>query len=650
MRRLDRDHEYPSPPLAGCPLDPGTELGETNHQGATAASNPNAGWTEAMPSAGGHYFANVIAGDTDGYNAWAIEDDTSDGGQFHGYSRNVDAVTNAQAFEQGWVMTTRAKLVSGTQMSTYLLAYLGTNTFRYLPYIYFSGDGDIVVREYGQPEAVLPQAQFDPEAYHLYELVYDPAVTNEAECTSRGFAANCAAKLYVDGTDQGWYYPYTFPGATDSTAALQWGSGSSGGQAHLRYNLVHWALLDDCSRQDYFYRELTPEDGQVVYLKMDEESGNVLTDSSGNENHGTTNGAVADGRFCRGQAFVESGSQGISIPSPADHPTLEFGTGSFSVMGWAKFDDYTYPRTSFVAKNGHGCYFGDGRDGWVPGWEIGHGFREGGSDVCIRDSDNNKARSALQYNAGSRPADLLGSWAHYAFVFDRESHRVFVYINGVQQTDTLDISAVTGSVNNDQPFTIGTLYGWKTEGQLDEYRMYNRAVDSAQIAEIAAIVPEMADGCPVFDPTPGYAACPAFVSDGMTFFVNSYDANSWTDGMTWIDVSGTSAPAVGRIPGLFGSACDCFAGSGECTPDCPDSMLDLTGGEGGSTGMTVYNNIPSMPGMTVTSTQPVYNNRNYYYIPYLFDGGWQVNAHTTYYLAAVALRIRSPSTSVGRLP
>ena len=111
--------------------------------------------------------------------------------------------------------------------------------------------------------------------------------------------------------------------------------------------------------------------------------------------------------------------------------------------------------------------------------------------------------------------------------------------------------------------------------------MYNRAVDSAQIAEIAAIVPEMADGCPVFDPTPGYAACPAFVSDGMTFFVNSYDANSWTDGMTWIDVSGTSAPAVGRIPGLFGSACDCFAGSGECTPDCPDSMLDLTGGEGG---------------------------------------------------------------------
>jgi len=156
MRRLDRDHQYPSPPLSGCPLNPGTALGETNHQGATAASNPNAGWIEAMPTADVHFFGNVISGDTGGYNAWAVEDDTSDAGQFHGYSRNLDVATNVQAFEQGWVMTTRAKLVSGTQMSTYLLAYLGTGTFRYLPYIYFNGNGDIVVREYGQPEAVLP--------------------------------------------------------------------------------------------------------------------------------------------------------------------------------------------------------------------------------------------------------------------------------------------------------------------------------------------------------------------------------------------------------------------------------------------------------------------------------------------------------------
>ena len=165
-------------------------------------------------------------------------------------------------------------------------------------------------------------------------------------------------------------------------------------------------------------------DGLVLHLHLDEESGTTAVDSSGNGNDGTTSGVVVEANFCRARAFAGdwldsfeevrtassgmNGPQGINIPSSSGHPTLEFGTGSFSVMGWAKFDDYTYPRTSFVSKNGHGCYFGDGRAGWNPGWEIGHGFNPVGSDVCIRDSDDNRARGALQYDTGSRPVDLLG--------------------------------------------------------------------------------------------------------------------------------------------------------------------------------------------------------------------------------------------------
>ena len=126
----------------------------------------------------------------------------------------------------------------------------------------------------------------------------------------------------------------------------------------------------------------------------------------------------------KSDAVADDGPQGISI---ASGPSLEFGMGSFSVMGWAKFEDYAYPRTSFVAKNGHGCYFhrasehssGIARAGWNPGWEIGHGFNAEGSDVCIRDSADQKARAGIRYDAGSRPLDLQGQWAHYAFVFDR---------------------------------------------------------------------------------------------------------------------------------------------------------------------------------------------------------------------------------------
>ena len=71
-------------------------------------------WIEANPTNSAHYFANAISGDTGGYNAWGVQDDTSDGGQYHGFSLNIDEDVNAAAFQSGWVSTTRAKLVSGT--------------------------------------------------------------------------------------------------------------------------------------------------------------------------------------------------------------------------------------------------------------------------------------------------------------------------------------------------------------------------------------------------------------------------------------------------------------------------------------------------------------------------------------------------------
>jgi hypothetical protein len=96
--------------------------------------------------------------------------------------------------------------------------------------------------------------------------------------------------------------------------------------------------------------------------------------------------------------------------------------------------------------------------------------------------------------------DLLGKWTHYAFVFDRVAGRVFAYINGQVQADIMDISNVVGSVNNGEQFTIGTLYGWKTDGQLDEYRMYNRAIDGAEVSMVYKHMPPMPAGCPAAVP------------------------------------------------------------------------------------------------------------------------------------------------------
>ena len=61
---------------------------------------------------------------------------------------------------------------------------------------------------------------------------------------------------------------------------------------------------------------------------------------------------------------------------------------------------------------------------------------------------------------------------------------MFAYINGKKQSNTLDISAVQGSVDNTKALEFGTLYGWKTKGTLDEYRVYNTALDEYEVAAI----------------------------------------------------------------------------------------------------------------------------------------------------------------------
>jgi len=56
------------------------------------------------------------------------------------------------------------------------------------------------------------------------------------------------ATMYVDGVSVGAYYPYTFDESRISGSeggTITWGSGSSGGQAHLRWN---WGKGDRCFR------------------------------------------------------------------------------------------------------------------------------------------------------------------------------------------------------------------------------------------------------------------------------------------------------------------------------------------------------------------------------------------------------------------
>ena len=221
--------------------------------------------------------------------------------------------------------------------------------------------------------------------------------------------------------------------------------------------------------------------GLIGHWRMDEQTGNEVADDSGYENHGSASGPVPSlSKFSRGRYFNSDGI--ISIPNAA---VLNFGLSSFSVSGWAKILDVAYPRTTFAVKKGHGCYFGSGRQGWVPGWETAHGYQAKGLRVCIRDKENRLVDTTIEFDDGVQPAQLIGQWVHYVVVFDREQQKkVFAYVNGKKQSNRVDISPVKGSVDNDKALEFGTLYGWKTKGTLDEYRVYNKALDEYEVAAI----------------------------------------------------------------------------------------------------------------------------------------------------------------------
>lgn len=221
--------------------------------------------------------------------------------------------------------------------------------------------------------------------------------------------------------------------------------------------------------------------GLVGHWKMDEETGNYVDDDSGHENHGTASGGPvpACGKFTRGRFFNSGGVITIS-----NSPTINFGHSSFSVSGWQKILDVTYPLTTFAVRKGFGCYFGSGRKGWNPGWEIAHGYSPNGNSVCIRDHSNKKVYVTVNHDDGYKPSQMVGKWTHYTYVFDRQANKVRVYVNGKKQSKELDISSVTGSVNNNKNLEFGTLYGWKTKGTLDEYRMYNYALRDDEVKQL----------------------------------------------------------------------------------------------------------------------------------------------------------------------
>jgi hypothetical protein len=211
----------------------------------------------------------------------------------------------------------------------------------------------------------------------------------------------------------------------------------------------------------------------VGYWKFDEGGGTTAKDSSGKGNDLTVTTAQwkDTGKINKALDYPGNG-QALT----ADSPALDFGTNDFSVSFWANTRDYTYPKSLVSMSKGDQAYTAG-----HPGWEFGNGYSGAGYTFAINDGTN-KVQAVMPIDAGFRPADVQNKWAHYVFSVSRSSGKVKLYINGTKQSTELDISSVTGSVDNVFGFQVGLINGWSIDGLVDEVKLYNYALSDSDVS------------------------------------------------------------------------------------------------------------------------------------------------------------------------
>jgi len=203
--------------------------------------------------------------------------------------------------------------------------------------------------------------------------------------------------------------------------------------------------------------------GLVGYWSMNEGTGTVAGDGSGNGNRGTlTNGPTwVDGK--KGKALNFDGtSQGVSLGNPASLPS---GTSPFTFSAWI------YPKI-----NQDGIIIGK----LFTGSEVIHlRFNRSANVVEIRYV--NTVPTPFNANSTTLTTAMLNKWTLITGVADGSS--LHLYVNGVQESSDV---AYSGS----QRTGAGTAWGIGKDfanngtyfaGLIDEVRVYNRALSAAEI-------------------------------------------------------------------------------------------------------------------------------------------------------------------------
>lgn len=215
--------------------------------------------------------------------------------------------------------------------------------------------------------------------------------------------------------------------------------------------------------RDYSYLS----EGLVGYWKMDESAANTCTgsvndscDSSGNGNDGAWTGNATNAAGIFGNGVTHDGTGDYVLVSNDNSLNLT-NSGEGTLSAWVYLDSTPDTLDRFVSH-------GSANEFWI-------GIAESGTNLIARLYDG------ANIDADSGIAAPTGTWTHVVGTFD--SSAVKVYVNGEYKDST---SAGNISYSNYQT-TIGAYSGGGggyLTGDIDDVRIYNRALTPAEVADL----------------------------------------------------------------------------------------------------------------------------------------------------------------------
>lgn len=211
---------------------------------------------------------------------------------------------------------------------------------------------------------------------------------------------------------------------------------------------------------------ISVDDAEIGWWKMDEGSGTLAIDSSIYRSSASFTGSPVwkNEVDCRGVGKCLTFSSGNYL-TVGDVPQLKI-TGSQTIAMWLKPASFATRQNPYAK-----AYGGEGTITQEPAGDLSYYYGQGGGDT-----------TPYQSFISASGVLTLNQWNHVAVVRDLSAMKLYWYINGkLSSTTNANYSSAVAST---LPAYIGHGYTNDYVGEIDDVRVYDRALSAAEIARV----------------------------------------------------------------------------------------------------------------------------------------------------------------------